>query len=147
MMKFNWGTGIALFLTLFIIALISFVIFAWRQDVNLVHKDYYEKGVDYSARMDMDTRSAPYLDLISIDNRDDSVCITFPKNLADRIDSGMVLFFRPSGHLLDTIFPLAFHDSLVFTDKTRLVPGRYIIKVSWFSEGQAYEVDKTFIVK
>ena len=92
-MKFNWGIGIALFLTLFLGALISFVIFAWRQDVNLVHHNYYEKGVDYSARMDMDNRSAPYADLISVDNRDDSVCITFPKVLADRIDSGNVLFF------------------------------------------------------
>jgi hypothetical protein len=147
MMKFNWGTGIALFLAFFLVAMISFVIFAWQQDVNLVHKDYFERGVDYSARMDMDTRSAPFADLISVDNRDDSICITFPKILADRIDSGNVLFFRPSGHLLDTAFPMVFHDSLIFEDKTKLVSGRYIVKISWYSGSLPFEVDKTFIVK
>jgi hypothetical protein len=146
-MKFNWGIGIALFLTLFMVALISFVIFAWRQDVNLVHKDYYEKGVDYSARMDMDIRSAPFADRISVVNLRDSVCITFPKILADRIDSGNVLFFRPSGHLLDTQFPMALRDSLIFAEKAKLVPGRYIVKISWYSGGVEFEVDKTFIVE
>jgi hypothetical protein len=147
MMKFNWGTGIALFLALFIVALISFVIFAWNQDVNLVHKDYYEKGVDYSARMDIESRSAPFEDKILITNLVDSVSIAFPKIVADRIDSGNVLFFRPSGHLLDTDFPMVFHDSLVFTDKTKLVSGRYIVKISWYSGGIPFEVDKTFIVQ
>ena len=147
MMKFNWGIGIALFLTLFMGAMISFVIFAWRQDVNLVHQDYYEKGVDYSARMDMDTRSAPFTDLISVDNHGDSVCITFPKILASRIDSGNVLFFRPSGHLLDATFPMTFRDSLIFADKATLATGRYIVKISWFSGGQTFEVDKSYVVQ
>ena len=147
MMKFNWGLGIVLFLTLFMGAMISFVIFAWQQDVNLVHEDYFEKGVDYSARMDMDKRSAPFAELIFVENRDDSVCITFPKLLAERIDSGKVLFFRPSGHLLDTGFPLTFRDSLVFAGKAELVAGRYIVKLSWFAGGQAFEVDKPFLVQ
>jgi hypothetical protein len=147
MMKFNWGTGIVLFLTLFVAALLSFVIFAWRQDVNLVHQDYYEKGVDYSARIDMDTRSVPFEDKITISNLPDSVCIAFSKMLSDRIDSGNVLFFRPSGHLLDTGFPMVFRDSLIFTDKSKLVPGRYIVKISWYMGGVPFEVDKTFVVK
>jgi hypothetical protein len=147
MMKFNWGTGIVLFLTLFIIALISFVIFAWHQDVNLVHNNYYEKGVDYSAQIDLNIRSAPFTDKISVANLDDSVCITFPKMVAGRIDSGNVLFFRPSGHLLDTEFPMVFRDSLIFADKAKLVPGRYIVIISWYIGGVEFQVDKTFIVK
>ena len=61
-MKFNWGTGILVFLILFLSASAVFIFFAMRQDVNLVHEDYYEQGVDYSAQMDIGprvTRSRP----------------------------------------------------------------------------------------
>ena len=41
--KFNWGTGVVIFLLLFLAAIITFVVFAFHQDVNMVHQDYYEK--------------------------------------------------------------------------------------------------------
>ena len=47
-MKFNWGTGIFTFIIIFLLLCVAFIIFAVRQGVNLVHDDYYEKGVDYS---------------------------------------------------------------------------------------------------
>ena len=59
-MKFNWGTGIFMFLALFLLASAAFIIFAVRQDVNLVHKDYYEKGVDYTEQMNVNSRSTEF---------------------------------------------------------------------------------------
>jgi len=145
-MKFNWGTGIVIFLILFMAAMLSFVIFAWRQDVNLVSKDYYEKGVDYSARIDINKRSTPYSGLISIQDQNDSVRILFPRMLASRIDTGNVLFFRPSDCNNDTNFPILFRDSIIITGKENLIAGRYIVKITWTTGGLEYEVDKTYIV-
>ena len=59
-MKFNWGTGILLFLILFLIAAGIFIAFAMRQSVDLVHEDYYERGVDHTSQMEVEKRSAPY---------------------------------------------------------------------------------------
>ena len=59
-MKFNWGTGILIFLILFLLAAGLFIGFAMRQDVSLVHEDYYEKGADHSQQMLVEARSAPY---------------------------------------------------------------------------------------
>ena len=65
-MKFNWGTGILIFLILFLSASAVFIVFAMRQDVNLVHQDYYEKGVDYTEQMNVNARSKPIADKIEL---------------------------------------------------------------------------------
>ena len=70
-MKFNWGTGILIFLIIFLLACAAFIIFAMRQDVNLVHKDYYEKGVDHTDKMNVDVRSKQFEDKIQIDYNDE----------------------------------------------------------------------------
>jgi nitrogen fixation protein FixH len=145
-MKLNWGTGIVVFLTLFIAAMISFVVFAWRQDVNLVYKNYYEKGVDYAARMEVDKRSAVFSEQIIFEMLSDSVKILFSENLASGIESGNVMFFRPSDHNKDIIYPLELKDSTFTTSKTSLTGGRYIVKITWKMGGIEYEVDKTCIV-
>jgi hypothetical protein len=145
-MKFTWGMGIGLFLSLFIIALLSFVIFAWHQNVNLVHNDYYEKGVDYSAQIEKEARSAPYSEMINIQTVVDSIVVLFPWNLSERIDSGSVLFYRPSDHNLDMSYPMTFKDSCISIGRNNLMPGRYIVKLTWTAEGIGYEVDKMFFV-
>jgi nitrogen fixation protein FixH len=146
-MKLNWGTGIVIFLSLFMAALISFVVFAWRQDVNLVYKNYYEKGVDYSARMEVDKRSAAFSEQISFEMLSDSVKILFSENLASAIESGNVMFFRPSDHHKDISLPIVLRDSIFTISKSNLISGRYIVKISWLTGGIEYEVDKTCIIK
>ena len=75
-MKFNWGTGIFIFLALFLLGSAVFIIFAVRQDVNLVHKDYYEKGVDYTEQMNVNARSSEYKDNISVSTQGDFLQLT-----------------------------------------------------------------------
>ena len=65
-LKFNWGTGIFLFLVVFLLACAAFIYFAFTQDVNLVHKDYYEKGVNYTEQMEINARSIAYQDSVAI---------------------------------------------------------------------------------
>jgi hypothetical protein len=122
------------------------VIFAWHQDVNLVHKDYYEKGVDYSAQIDKETRSVPFANLIGIDDLQDSVRIRFLRELTEHIDSGKVLFFRPSDHNLDLSYTMQFRDTLLGFKKTQMVSGKYIVKMTWFSGGVDYEVDRIVVI-
>jgi hypothetical protein len=146
-MKITWGTGIVLFLGMFMTVLIGFVIFAWNQDVNMVHLDYYEKGVDYSNQIEKEKRSYEMAALISLTDKDDTISITFPQKVASTINAGNVLFFRPSDHNKDVSYALVFHDSTCVITKENLITGRYIVKITWVSGGLTYEADKEFIVK
>ena len=141
-MKFNWGTGILIFLILFLAACTAFIIFAMNQDVNLVHKDYYEKGVDYTDKMNIDARSTQFSDKIQIDYNDEYLLIDFEDSLFANIDSGKVLLYRPSNSNQDVLFPMTFSESVIKIPKENLITGRYILKLSWYSEGIKYDIDK-----
>ena len=141
-MKFNWGTGIFIFLILFVVGAVGFVIFTLQFDVNLVHKDYYEKGVDYSEQMRMDTRSATFKDAIQVISDDKFLVMAIEESLSSKIDSGNVLLFRPSDSKRDINIPVEKNSSNISFSKNDLIHGRYILKFSWYSEGIKYEIDR-----
>jgi hypothetical protein len=141
-MKFNWGTGIFIFLILFLAACAAFIIFAMRQEVNLVHKDYYEQGVDYTEKMNINSRSSEFREKIQINFDNEYLIVGFEESLVAKIDSGNVLLYRPSSSRMDVSYPLAFFGESLKIPKNNLIPGRYILKLSWYSEGLKYEVDK-----
>jgi hypothetical protein len=141
-MKFNWGTGILIFLILFLAACAVFITFALRQDVNLVHKDYYEKGVDYTDQMNINSRSAKFIENIQINDQNEYLVVDFEESLVLGIDSGKVLLYRPSSSKMDVSYPMTFSGNSLNLPKSDLVSGRYILKLSWYSEGLKYEIDK-----
>ena len=141
-MKFNWGTGIFIFLVIFLLACAAFIIFALEQDVNLVHKDYYEKGVNYTEQMNVNARSKPYYNSIQTTMQSDFFSIDFDSSLAARIDSGNVIMFRPSDSHQDVSVPLLLSDNSLKISKGALIPGRYILKLYWYSDGLRYQIDK-----
>ena len=145
-MKLNWGTGIFIFLLLFLGAAAVFITFAMRQEVNLVHEDYYEKGVDYGEQLNAEARSLGYRDSIQIDFEDAFMILDFRGSDRMAIDSGEVYLYRPSSSTLDMRSPFDFAGSTCRIPRQKLSSGRYILKLSWYMDGTKYEVDKAFEV-
>jgi hypothetical protein len=140
-MKFNWGTGILVFLILFLMGSVGFIIFASRQYVNLVHKDYYEKGVDYSEQMKVDERSQPFIRSINISSTNEILLVTIEESLASKIDSGIMHLYRPSDSKKDIKVRIDARTQNMQFRKEDLIHGRYILKFSWYSKGVRFEVD------
>ncbi len=141
-MKFTWGTGIFLFLALFLAGSAVFIVFAMRQQVNLVHKDYYEKGVDYSDQMRVNERSKPFAHALKTSSTDDHFLVSIQESLAAKIDSGSVLMFRPSDNTKDIAAQLTANASQLQFDRSTLISGRYILKFTWYADGLKYEIDR-----
>ncbi len=141
-MKFSWGTGILIFLIVFLLACTAFIIFAMNQDVSLVHKDYYEKGVNYTEQMHVNARSQPYYKSVQTRLQNNFFTIDFDSSLAAKIDSGNVMLYRPSDSHQDIFLPLLLSDKSLKIARGNLVPGRYILKIYWYSEGLKYQIDK-----
>jgi hypothetical protein len=141
-MKFNWGTGIFVFLVVFLLACGIFIYFAMNQQVNLVHKDYYEKGVDYSEQMKVNERSKPFAHSIKTSISNSTLTIKIVDSLAEKIDSGTVLMFRPSDKTKDISVQVKAGASQLEIDKSNLISGRYILKFTWYMNGEKYEVNQ-----
>jgi len=145
-MKFNWGTGILIFLILFLVAAGFFIAFAMRQEVNLVYEDYYEKGVDHEAQMKAEARSVVFGDSVQTFFEEDFLVLNLSHLESIKIDSGHVLLYRPSSRSLDLKIPLDVSEVFLRIPGDLLVRGRYILKLNWYSEGLKYEVDKAISV-
>ena len=145
-MKFSWGTGILIFLIAFLIACGIFMWFAFSQQLNLVHEDYYEKGVDYSHKMEIDRNSTMYRNLIYLQESEDYVKVFFPDDFTDNLKEGSILFFRPSDKLKDIEFSMDIKNNIQLIGKDQLITGRYLVKISWMSDRE-YFIEKEFFLK
>lgn len=145
-MKFNWGTGILIFLILFLLAAAVFIGFAMKQEVNLVYEDYYEKGVDHAHQMETEARSVQYQDSVQTRFEDGYLVLNFLGSQEMEIDSGSVVFYRPSSRSLDLKMPFDAVEGTMKIPGSDLIRGRYILKLYWYSEGLKYEVDNALDV-
>jgi len=142
-MKFNWGTGILIFLILFLIAAGLFIAFAMRQSVELVDEDYYERGVDYSTQMEVEKRSAAYQEAILAIQLDGALQISITDSIAVKCDSARIQLYRPSDNQLDLNIKYDPGRGALVIPGEKLVPGRYILTLSWYSGGLKYEADRS----
>lgn len=139
-MKFNWGTGILIFLIAFLLACAFFIAFAMRQNVSLVHEDYYERGVDHSTQMELEERSAPYRDAVKAIQSDGSLQISLIDSIAVLSDSARIHLYRPSDQKLDLRYPYEPSRGALVIPREKLTEGRYILTLRWYSGGLSYEV-------
>jgi hypothetical protein len=146
-MKFNWGTGILIFIILFLIITIAGVIFSVRQNNDLVEKDYYDKGADYSHQIEINKRSAIYQDSILLTDTENYIVVRACSELSKSTASITVYFFRPSDKEKDyTIEFKPVNDSLL-VEKSKLAHGRYLAKLSWEKDSKLYMIEKDIFVK
>jgi len=146
-MKFNWGTGIFIFLVIFVSLAIAFMIFAFNQEISLVHKDYYQKGVDYDQEITMEKKSIKYTNLINLKINENNIELIFDESIKDKSSNIEVYFYSPSEQHHDfRIKKENIIDGFII-DKSKLITDRYIVNVDWTMDNTNYRIKKEFINK
>ncbi len=143
--KWNWGTKLAIWIVAFIVFMLTLVYMTTTSKVNLVEEDYYPKGLAYQTRIDA-IKNAKDINAEFITSQNiNNVIITIP-NI--KVDTGTVLFFRPSGNSLDMSYNLLPNNEqkMVFP-KSDFTRGKYILKINWQYQNIEYYVEQVFFVK
>jgi hypothetical protein len=139
-MKFNWGTGILIFIIIFVSGIGTLVYISFQQDINLVHKDYYPREIEHQKMIDKVNNTNQLVGKIKILLSDSMVEVVFPNEFRFGEIDGEILFYRPSDFNEDLAFPIQLSDKgtqHISTDG--LLLGKYIIKVEWvFGETEYY---------
>jgi hypothetical protein len=141
-MKLNWGKSLIIFFILFFIWVFFFVLFAMRQNIDLVSDDYYQKGARYTDQININKRSVPYQDSIQISATGEQVRIVLAAGLAPAGDSVQVHFYRSSDKTKDLRFSFRKTDSPFLIETTRFVHGRYQVYITWGSGEENYSITK-----
>ena len=130
--KFDWGTGIAIFIVIFIGFYISLMLITKQREFDLVSEEYYPESIEFESRIEK-TRNAKALDeRLQINVKGDSIKIILPDWKTGNVASGTLYFYRPNNSLQDISVPLVMNsEGEQMIDAGEMKTGRYIAKVEW----------------
>jgi hypothetical protein len=146
-MKFNWGTGIFIFITLFILAVAAFIIYASNLDIKMVEDNYYDKELNYQERIDRLNNTAALPGKIDVKQEPGIIVVQFPTLDPLAVPEGKLLLYRPSDPSKDYTIPLQLNDSSrQVIDINVIDKGKWIIKMDWMMGGKGYYFEKEVFV-
>ncbi|HOW24595.1 MAG TPA: FixH family protein [Bacteroidales bacterium] len=145
---FSWGTGLLIFIILFITAVIGFFVFSSYQEFILVEEDYYEKEIGFQQQIDKMNRTRLLAERIIIDQEGRFLTVNVPLTFLQDSVKGTLHFYRPSDARLDEFIPLLPDSSGVQqVDLENFKPGKYILKMNWEMNSLSYYQEQTVIIK
>lgn len=140
-MKFTWGTGIFLAFVAFIAFIMYFVVLSFRDPASnhdLVTEDYYRKELEYQADLDAAGNLAKAGGGMQVQITEDGLLVSFPRYMDPGKINGTVSLYRPSNKQLDFKGPIQLSERQLLIPKSRLLDGRWDIRLEWTYEGKPY---------
>lgn len=138
-MKFNWGTGIFLFYSIFAASLFFQVYKSTQYDYHLVVENYYEKDLAYQSHYEKIENSQALQTPLQINysNKQKMIELIFPDGVG--AIQGTVLFYRSSDKKMDVQLPIVINDEQKMMIKSdKFSDGYWRVEVDWEADGKAY---------
>lgn len=145
-MKFNWGTGIFIFYSLFVIFILSLVFRSTQEPVDLVTEDYYQQELEFQEIIKKrDNANSLDSGLVYTLNKM-NISFTFPPSHQDA--SGTILIYRASNKNFDKKVDIDLNDErnmvIVMNDSPA---GLYKMKVDWNNDSLGYYIEEDIYLK
>ncbi|NNE27701.1 MAG: FixH family protein [Saprospiraceae bacterium] len=147
-MKINWGSGIAIFYTAFVIAMLSMVYMSTQNKSHLVQENYYKKDLNYEA-FRLKRQNAANLEQkldIQFKHSDNAIALNFPPDMLEA--QGKVSLFRPSDKYQDVSYELNIdsNGAFVIPVEKGLKNGLWTVKVDWASGDKEYYQEESIVL-
>jgi len=140
--KWNWGTKLVIAIVIFMSFIFVLVYKSVKNDIMLVEKDYYPKGLKYQDRIDEIENAKPFAQLLKIYPESENIVVVFPEI---HPDTGTIYFFRPSDNNLDHIHQIIPDSNFTMSfPKSKFRKGKYLVKIFWKEEDVAYYIEKPY---
>jgi nitrogen fixation protein FixH len=139
MKKLDWGTGIAIFYSVFAIAMMGLVLKSFDSPALVIKKNYYDDDINYQAHKVKVQNGAALAQDMTIEYvaEANTVILHFPENQSAPV--GKVTFFRPSKTDKDRSYDLKTDPSKrMFIRVDDFEKGLWIVQVEWQGEDKLY---------
>ncbi len=142
-----WGFGIWLLYISFVMFVLGCIAFVAFRRYDLVEPDYYEKGLEYQKQLGKIQPTAADSPVISYDEITHILTLFFPQERAASIDSGSILFFRPSDAQQDFQVNISLdNNNQQRIYDNRLIKGFWRLKINWHSADKNYYYEEVLLV-
>lgn len=128
-MKLNWGTGIAIFYTIFVLFTGFMVYKAFGEDFDLVTEDYYAQEIKFQNKIDSKERAEKLEGTLQTIVEGKNLKVLFPQKDVELI--GSINCFRPSDETKDFTEKFDITDGSFTIPLNKFIKGKYLIKVEW----------------
>ena len=128
-MKFNWGTGIAIGYTTFVVFIGVMVYKAFGEDFDLVTEDYYAQEIKFQDKIDSKARAEKLDGNLQTIVEGKNLKILFPQK--DIPLKGSINCFRPSDESKDFTETFTIENGAYSIPLSKFIKGKYLIKVEW----------------
>jgi nitrogen fixation protein FixH len=143
----NFGHKIVIAYILFIGFIVYLAVQSFKQQVDLVAPNYYEKEIKYQQQIDKLQNAEDLEKKISINVNNNILEVIFPfENQVSDIN-GTIEFFRPSDQNMDYTLPIltdSFGKQNI--DVSNLTKGSYILKIEWENENKPYYFENKIFI-
>lgn len=137
--KFNWGTGIFIVITLFLSFFIGVIIFSFNQKINFVSKDYYPKEIEYQKQIEKIKNYNALNQSVNCVLSQNKIKICFPEFFRNKEVKGEIHFFYIKDYEQDTKYYIKFDSDICQTINVENFPkGRYYVKIDWTIDSVSY---------
>lgn len=139
-MKLNWGTGITIFYSSFVLIMIGMVVYSKTFDLSLVVENYYEEDLAFQSRLDAmeNERSLEHRLVITKIASEKTISFEFPAG--QMIEDGKILFYRPDDKAKD--FKVNLEElpgkEAVNIPYDKIAAGLWKVKVSRAADGKQF---------
>ncbi len=142
MKKMSWGTKLAIGASIYVVGVLTFVVFSTTQKINLVSKDYYPKEVEYQKQIDKLENNKKLNESILISQEKGKLQFQFPANMHSDV-SGEIIFYRPADYESDLKHSIQL-DANGFQEikSDQLLKGKYTIKIDWVHQQIGYYMEE-----
>lgn len=138
--KFNWGTGLFITIILFISFFVSFIIFSFSKERNLVTKDYFPDEIAYDLKLEKIKNTNALEQKINTNLTGKNLEIVFPDYFkkSEKINGTITLYYIKS-YKQDKKYKINTDKSnKQFINCEKMPAGRYKINIDWEYDGKKY---------
>lgn len=130
-MKFNWGSGIFIFFSFFVVSMVYAVISTTKHAPQMVQKDYYALDMNYQERLERKQNVAGLsaIPQVSFDAGSQKIRVHFPEIAL----SGTAKCFRPATTRDDFSTKIE-NTTLLDIPAEGLATGRWHVELEWENE-------------
>jgi hypothetical protein len=136
-MKWNWGTGIAVSMGIFMLFIVIMVVKASRTDTELQYEDYYEQELDFQVRIDALENAKPFKNGFEVILLKDNLSVNMSEELIFPLN-GYITFFRPNDQSMDLKFDWTSNTRTQAISVEHFIAGHYTMEVHWNSSGKEF---------
>lgn len=146
-MKLNWGWGIGIFYSSFVVAMLYMVMFSTQNKVHLVQEKYYNKDLDYESFRQKRANGISLKDQFKVYFKNDRSSLIVEIADSIQIQEGEVHLFRPSSKFEDQRFKLRKAEgNNIQIPLEKIKNGLWKVKVEFTNKmGTAYYKEISFV--